>query len=331
MGALARLALPALWSAALAAAALPAAARAQQGGVAARVDGVPISRERLDRYLEEHLAARGRSVAAIQSPEAYKALVREALDLLVDGELLGQEALRRRHGPTDAQLAAAVARARAGFDRPVQFELQLERSGFTERSFADHLRKQLAIERYIARELAPAAAVTDAEVHRAYLDHPEAFRRAEEVRARHVLLGVAQGAGAAERERARAEAEAVLAEARAGADFAALARRHSTDASAEAGGDLGFFGRGAMVAPFEAAAFALQPGELSGVVETPFGFHVICLEARRGGDLVPEAEVRQAVREALQAQRVESTVRTRIEALRRAAHVEILVPIGPPP
>jgi hypothetical protein len=83
----------------------------------------------------------------------------------------------------------------------------------------------------------------------------------------------------------KAKAEEVLAKLRAGGDFDALAKEHSGDPSnKDKGGDLGWFGRGMMVKPFEEAAFALKPGELSGVVETQFGYHIIKLEERRTQD-----------------------------------------------
>lgn len=141
-----------------------APAQAQQAGAAARVDGVVIPRERLDRHLEAYLAARGRSVAAIQSPASYKQLLREALDQLVAEALLAAEARRRGHGPTDDEVAAEVARRRAGFDPPVRFQLELERAGFTEATFAAHVRDQLSIERLVARDLGPAAGHREAEV-----------------------------------------------------------------------------------------------------------------------------------------------------------------------
>lgn len=110
----------------------------------------------------------------------------------------------------------------------------------------------------------------------------EEERPREEVRARHILLSVAPATTQGREDSLRALAEDLRDRARAGEDFAQLAEQFSEDpGSAVRGGDLGFFGRGAMVAPFEEAAFALEPGEVSDVVRSEFGFHVIRLEERR--------------------------------------------------
>ena len=118
---------------------------------------------------------------------------------------------------------------------------------------------------------------------------------AEERRASHILIKAAKSASAADKAKARARAEELLAQVRkAPASFAEVARKNSQDeGSASRGGDLDFFPRkDAMVEPFAAAAYALQPGEISQVVETEFGFHIIQLTAVRGGDTKPFDSVR---------------------------------------
>lgn len=103
-----------------------------------------------------------------------------------------------------------------------------------------------------------------------------------EIHARHILLRVPSEASQAQRDSLRRFADELRQRAAGGADFAALARQFSQDpGSAQQGGDLGFFGRGRMVEPFEQAAFALQDGQVSPVVETPFGYHIIKVEGRR--------------------------------------------------
>lgn len=117
----------------------------------------------------------------------------------------------------------------------------------------------------------------------------------KQVRARHILIKVPSGADEATKQKAREEAESLLARARKREDFGELARKHSQDeGSAKKGGDLGFNPKGRMVAPFDEAQFALAPGEISDVVESTFGFHVIKVDAVREGD-VPEAEAKREI------------------------------------
>ena len=122
----------------------------------------------------------------------------------------------------------------------------------------------------------PTPAAAEAWARSAYKAKPERFKTSPEVQARHILIA---GTDAD----AKARAEKVLAELKAGADFAQLAKDNSADKSnADKGGDLGFFGRGTMVPEFDAAAFALaKPGDLSGLVQTKFGYHIIELQAKK--------------------------------------------------
>ncbi len=128
--------------------------------------------------------------------------------------------------------------------------------------------------------------VPEEELRKFYEQNASRFGSAEERRASHILVKAEQGASAADRDKARAKAEALLAQVKKEpARFAELAKANSDDpGSAANGGDLDFFGRGAMVKPFEDAAFALKPGEISGIVESDFGFHIIQLTAVRGGE-----------------------------------------------
>ena len=121
--------------------------------------------------------------------------------------------------------------------------------------------------------------VPDAELRSFYEQNQARLANLEERRVSHILIAADKSAGAAERDKARAKATALLAEIKAAPDkFADLARKNSQDpGSATKGGDLDFFARGAMVKPFEDAAFAMQKGQTSEVVETDFGFHILRL------------------------------------------------------
>jgi parvulin-like peptidyl-prolyl isomerase len=112
---------------------------------------------------------------------------------------------------------------------------------------------------------------------------------------------------------------------KAGKDFAALAREHSQDGSAASGGDLGFFKQGEMVGPFNDVAFSLEPGKTSGVVETPFGYHIIKVAQKLPARDVPLDEVRPQVEEYLKNQNRETETEAFVNSLKAKGKVEILV------
>jgi parvulin-like peptidyl-prolyl isomerase len=304
-------------------------ARAQIPGLAARVNGRPITNERLERFFEDYATERGRSPASIWQPGPFKQLKREALDRLVEQEVLYQEAERRRLTATPAEAEQAVAVLKAKLSRPGAFARRLERSGFDEAGYQEWVRRQLSVRTLLERETAAAGlTVGDDEVRAFHAARPDLFTEPEEVRVRHILRTAPAGAPEPERRKARRAAEKARASAlRRGSDFAALARKHSQDPSAERGGDLGFLSRGQMVAPFEEAAFALRPGEISQVVETAFGFHVIQAVERRGGGPIPEEQARDAIRRRLLGEKTERHLQERIAQLRAAARIEILAPL----
>jgi peptidyl-prolyl cis-trans isomerase D len=145
------------------------------------------------------------------------------------------------------------------------------------------------------------------------------FTDPEEVRARHILISFQPDADDATKAKARAEAEDLLKQARSGADFAELAKKHSKDlGSAPKGGDLGFFPRGRMVPAFDAAAFGLEPGKISDLVETQFGFHIIKLEEKRPGGPRPFEVAREQIEKELTAERSLDLARKQAESDRRS-------------
>lgn len=199
----------------------------------------------------------------------YDLTVDEAVELLVDEERLA----------ADAGVVESLA------------ELWIDYILFAEAAAEDSTFSDLDLEPLVMRQLTQVMVfqlrdsviqvdtfVTDDELRAMYEEEsPEV-----ELRARHIMLRLPIGADVAARDSVRAELEEIRRQIAEGADFADMARRHSQDpGTARAGGDLGFFGRGDMVAPFEQAALSLEPGEVSEVVQTPMGLHVIRVDERR--------------------------------------------------
>jgi len=155
-----------------------------------------------------------------------------------------------------------------------------------------------------ADNLLAKVVVNKDDVRKFYDEHQGDFGTAEERQAAHILIAVKTGASQAEQDAAKARAEQLLEQARKNPEiFAELARKNSQDpGSAVNGGDLGFFGRGMMVKPFEDAAFALKIGEISGLVKSDFGYHIIKLVAVKASRVLPFDEAREGIANKLRQQ-----------------------------
>lgn len=147
------------------------------------------------------------------------------------------------------------------------------------------------------KALAAQTAVSDDDIKSYYEQNAQRYTTEEQRRASHILIAVKKDASAAEKAAAKAKAEALLAEVRKNpASFAKVAKENSQDpGSAEMGGDLGFFGKNAMVKPFEDAASKLKPGEISDLVQTDFGYHIIQLTGIKPATAKPLAEVKDEI------------------------------------
>ena len=217
--------------------------------------------------------------------------------------------------------AFEAARARVESDFAAERRRKDDDDGraWFEQHRGDYLSQPRHVIEYVAVPVAPADSVQvpEAELRAEYQKNPGRYRQDEQVRARHILLSTRDAAPGTEA-RAAARADSLLAAIRKGADFVELARRFSQEPGAAAsGGDLGWFGRGRMVPDFERAAFALQPGEVSPVVKTQFGYHIIRLEDRRSASQKPYDQVRADIRRMFASARADSSARRAAEALRR--------------
>ena len=290
--------------------------------VVARVNGVDISKGELETALGELEARAGQSVPAEQRDR----VVRGVLDQLVAYKLLLQESAARSMAVPDTDVDARVAQIRSQFPTEQAFTETLEQRKMTPAGLRTDVRQGMQIDRMIDAEVSTRGAVTAEQVNDFYTKNPTEFQRGERIRASHILIRVAESADAAAKDQARAKAADVLKEAKAGKDFAALAKEHSQDpGSAPSGGDLGYFERGQMVGPFEQVAFSLTPGQTSDLVETQFGYHVIQVVDKQVARTVPLAEVRTQIEEFLQGQNRERETQSFIDQLKAKGKVEILI------
>lgn len=151
---------------------------------------------------------------------------------------------------------------------------------------------------YLKKEIVGKINVTEEDMSIYYKAHQDEFRTPEMVRARHILVRVGKDAPEEDKKKARDKIGDILKKIKAGEDFAKLATEFSDDpGSKNKGGDLGFFPKGRMAPEFENAAFSMKPGEVSDIVETPFGFHIIKVEEKKESILQPYEKVKDKVKE----------------------------------
>jgi peptidyl-prolyl cis-trans isomerase D len=162
-------------------------------------------------------------------------------------------------------------------------------------------------------KITESVAVTDAQARQVYEQNKDRYRVPDRVKARHILL-MTQGKPASEEPKLKAKAEDLLKQLKGGADFADFAKKYSDDpGSKDKGGDLGWFGKGQMVPEFEAATFALKPNEISGVVKTSYGFHIIQVQEKEQAHLKSFDEVKNELIAELKKQRGQQLVQSTLD------------------
>lgn len=200
-----------------------------------------------------------------------------------------------------------------GFDKRPDIKEQIEL-----------MTNDLLASQYLLKEVVGKINVTEDDINLYYKAHQEEFRTPEMVRARHILIKVDKSASNDDKAKARSKAEDILKKIKAGEDFAKLASEFSEDpGSKNNGGDLGFFPKGRMVPDFEKVAFSLKPGEVSDVVETPFGFHIIKVEEKKESIQEPLERVKDKVKEKVFADFRKAKVDEFVEKAMKDAGVEL--------
>jgi len=295
-------------------------AAGQTGKVVLKVNGEAITQGQLDfaiKGLQRQMAMQKQS---LPQDRLRQMAVRE----VVDEKLLAQEATREKLEPdtagVDKQLAA-LAKQVGGRDK---LETMLGQTGVTYAEYRDAMLERSLVQQLVKAKIQPSVKVTEAEAKKFYDENPKYFKRPEQVHARHILFTVKPNATEAEKKAARAKAEAARQRALKGEDFATLAKELSEGPSAKNGGDLGFFAKSQMVKPFGDAAFALKPGQISGVVETRFGYHVIKVEERRPAGTQPFADAKADIEGFLGQQKLGQAVQSFVSSLRAKAKIQDL-------
>jgi len=294
-------------------------------GRAAVVNGTVISRQEVDKELDgarSRMAAQGRTLTDAQLPE----LRENILEGMITRELLFQQSAKEGISIAPETVKEQLGQIKSQFPDEAAYQARLKEMGVTEADISQQIVRGLTIEELIEAKVGQKITVSEEEGKRYYEENPNFFQQTEQVHARHILIKVAPDADQAAKAEARKSIEAVEKKVKAGEDFEALAVAHSQGPSAPKGGDLGFFGRGQMVAPFEEAAFALEPGKVSGVVETDFGYHLIQSVEKKPAETIPYETAKDQITQFLKQQKMQTEVARYVEELKKTAKIERFPP-----
>jgi len=269
-------------------------------------------------------------VASSSSPEELEARLYEArknvVERLLEKILLLREGKRMGIEISESEIDGAIENIKK--ENKIDQETlvkALEQEGLTYDAYRAEVREQAIRSRVIDRKVRSGVRIRDEDIEIYYQRNAARFKLDEEIKARHILFVVPSGADRQEIEEVRKRALEVLDKAKGGEDFETLAKIYSEGPTASSGGDLGFFKRDVMVKEFSDAAFALEPGEISGIVRSSFGYHIIKLEERRGGTLMPLEDARDKIRDILYPMEVEKGIKVFIRELKDSEDVEVRI------
>jgi peptidyl-prolyl cis-trans isomerase C len=294
---------------------------AQLPDVVARVNGQAVTRQDFERMIHTIETRAGQPIPADRRDE----ILRGALDQLLTYTLLSQESKTRGIKVEDAEVDAKMQQLRGQFPTQEAFEKAVKDRGMTVEGLRKDAKVDLSVTKLMDAEVSTVPGPSDLETKDFYDKNPNQFKQEEQVRASHILIRVDEKADAAKKAKAKAEITQVLKQARAGGDFAKLAQEHSQDTSAAQGGDLNYFSKGQMVPAFDKVAFELKPGEISDVVTTQFGYHIIKVVDHKPGRVVPLEEASEQIKHYLGEQKKAQHAETYVDGLKKKSKIEVLI------
>lgn len=277
------------------------------------------------RKMIKPVLARAASQGKILEKDELVMLAGRATDAIVTSRLLEERCIKDGFKPMPAEANQEIVKIEEKMGKE-NFAETLKQQGLELNDITREISVQLMIRKWADEKIRPTIKVSDEELK----ENSAAFNRPEKVAAAHILIKYDAGADEGEKKTAREKAAKILEQLKAGGDFAKLAKENSDCPSKANGGDLGSFGKGQMVPEFENAAFGLKAGELSGVVETKFGCHIIKCGEHIAAGTPPMSEIKEEITQQVTDRKMNDTIEALLEDMRKQAAVKILLPKSAP-
>ncbi|MFB0521729.1 MAG: peptidylprolyl isomerase [Desulfatiglandales bacterium] len=297
-------------------------------GKVAVVNGSVITRGDFDREMSR-VKQRFFRMGKLPGDSELSEIKKQVLESLINRELLYQESQKQGISVADETINEQLKKLKERFSSEAEFKSALSEANLSEAAIKSQFKQGMAIQQFIDKEFVQKITVSDKESKTYYDSHPEVFKQPGQVRASHILIKVDPGADESQKAEARRKLEKIQGKLQNGEDFAALAKEFSEGPSSANGGDLGYFKRGQMVKPFEEAAFTLEPGKVSEIVETEFGYHLIKVIDKKPGKTIAYEDIKGTLERHLKQEKVQEEVGLYVEKLREKAKVERFLKEGP--
>jgi len=293
--------------------------------VLARVNGTDIPSGHLERALKLFLEKNSQDPGSVPAAQIQE-LRKQLLDSLVSSELLYQASQAAGISVAEDAVVQQLQLLQSRFPSEAEFTKYLQDQGLTLDEMKDRARRNLATEQLIKREVDSKVSVSDQEIADYHQKNKERMRRPEAVKLSEIFTAAVPRAGADVKSKARQKIESILKEVRGGKDFAALARQFSESPDAKDGGEMGYVSRNGTLPVLSEAAFKLKVGEVSDVVETPFGYHILKVTDKRSAGDVTLAEAKPQISSLLYQQKEREAFNAYLTGLKAGAKIEILTP-----
>ena len=301
--------------------ALFAAEKTDTDAKAATVNGTVISQSACNQEMDRIFQQSVRQGMAMD-PDQIAQLKPKVLDNLIGRELIRQESAKRKIQTDEAMLNEQMDKIKKQFPSETEYQSALQKMNLTETEIKTRIREDLQIKQFIDQQIAAKVVVPETAVRAYYDSHPDAFKQPESIRASHILIKVEPGASPVQKDEARKQIEQVREKVQKGEDFGALAKKHSQGPSSTREGDLGYFKRGQMVEPFDTAAFALETGAVSDIVETQFGYHLIKMVDKKPETIVAFDQARSHIESYLRQTALQKELAQYVETLKKTAVIQ---------
>lgn len=285
------------------------------------VNGVIITQEEYNKELDFHLQRASQRGLQVSDDQMAK-LKDDILESLIEREILFQESQKSGIEVEQKSIDDQLSVIKKRFPTEDEYKNALSTMKLSEDAVKMQIKKGLAIKELIDIQIAQKVMITDEESKAYYDTHPELFKQAEQVKASHILIKVDSNADEQKKTDAKKKIVEVQKKLKDGQDFAALAKEYSEGPSNVRGGDLGYFGRGQMVKPFEDAAFGMKPDEVSEIVETQFGYHLIKVYDKKPEKTLAYTEVKDQLTQRMKQEKTEQEAGKYIEKLKKDAKIE---------